>query len=59
MGDPSLVLVIAAGILLAQFLAWLIRSFTANYLRTRSTFALAVAGGLVALCGWWIAALAS
>lgn len=59
MSDPSLVLKIAAGILLAQFLAWLIRSFLARYFRTNSTTALAVAGGLVVVVGYGIAALAS
>lgn len=59
MDSPTLVLQIAAGILLANFLAWMIRGFVGSYLRTRSTMALAVSGGLIVVCAYAIAALAT
>lgn len=47
MNDPHLVVKIAAGILLAQFVAWLVKGCFTRYQRTQSVPALVAGGCLV------------
>ena len=54
MTDPELTLKIAAGILLAHFLMWMIRYFFQRWRLRDSTTALVLSGTTAVFCVWFI-----